>query len=948
MSENIQQQFIDLCASSGLAITDEASGIGRTVAFQTKPVRTVVIHLSESDSLETVRRLLVSALKSESGWFRLNRYDSDSITFHSHSSFNRLIEDSIKSWPNIESSDDSYLLGSEGAILMTLDQHIFRDGIVVSFADLIKSSEVLNTLSEFSVSYEVYSGGSRKYDEWLESKSSTGQNENEGLLEREQNLEITLNSIGDAVIATDADGYVTRINPIAARLTGWSAEEAVGHSLKTIFPIINASTQEPIENPVEKVIATGKTVYLSNDTTLIAKDGTEYQISDSAAPIRDKNNNIHGVVLVFNDVTERYRLRKAINESEERFRQLAENINAVFWLGSPDWHDIFYVSPAYKKSWGQNPEDLYQNPRIWIEAVYPDDREQVIDDIPKDIEDIHDVVEFREYRIQKPDGQIRWIKAKAYPIRDDAGNITRIAGIAEDITERVDALEALKNSEAWLAEAQRVAHFGSWNLDLNTSRADWSKELYRLLGYEPYSVDPIPDNFLNRIHKDDRDYVVKELGRPFQEKNREYRAEFRVVLPNNQIRWISERARLFYDGKAEPQRYVGTTLDITERKQQEEKLRQSQKMDALGKLTGGISHDYNNLLGIIHGYAELLQMQLAHEPKLAEFAQDILHASERGTKLTKKLLSFSRSKSSNASLLNINTLLKDEQHMLEKTLTARIKLTYNLAEDLWPVELDGGDLEDAVINLSINAMHAMPDEGMLTIDTSNERLEQAEAERLDLMPGDYVLLSITDTGCGMDETTREKVFEPFYTTKGELGTGLGLSQVYGFVERSGGIIQVYSEPGHGSRFSLYFPRSQSAETEKQDTKINAVVKLSGSETLLVVDDEKAMVELAYEILSTQGYRVLTATDGEQALLVLENEMVDLVISDVIMPNMDGYQLATKIQQHYPDVILQMVSGFADDRHTDLDDIDLHENLLQKPYSSNTLLSRVRVLLDKRK
>ena len=675
---------------------------------------------------------------------------------------------------------------------------------------------------------------------------------------------------------------------------------------------------------------------------------TEWQgrhFQTQLSPQKDNQGNVIGCIGVAIDITERKLTERALKRSEERFRQLAENINEVFWLGSPDWQKIFYVSSAYEKKWGQNSEELYRNPRIWIEAVHPDDREQVIDDIPKDIDSIGEYVDFREYRIQKPDGQIRWVKAKAYPILDHDGNVIRIAGIAEDITERVDAGEALRNSEAWLAEAQRVAHFGSWILDLTSGKPDWSEEEYRLLGYEPRSVEATPENFISRIHPDDKDYVSKELERPFQEKNKEYKAEFRIVLPGKGIRWVSERGRLFYDGQEKPQRYIGTTLDITERKEQEEQLRRSQKMDALGKLTGGISHDYNNLLGIIQGYSEQLREHLTHEPKLAKYAHDIQRAAERGSRLTKKLLAFSRQKTPDVTALNLNTLLKDEQHMLEKTLTARIKLTFDLADDLWPVELDSGDLEDAVVNLSINAMHAMESGGELTLNTSNEQLDEAEAQRLHLKLGDYVLLSITDTGCGMDEVTKENIFDPFFTTKGERGTGLGLSQVYGFVERSGGSIMVYSEPGHGSRFALYFPRSYKFDTEIQATTPLETQNLRGTETLLVVDDEQAMVELAYDILTAKGYRVLTANDGEQALQLIEKEAIDLVVTDVIMPIIDGYQLATKLQKNYPHIKIQIVSGFADSKYSNMVDLMLHKNILHKPYTSNTLLTRVRNLLD---
>ena len=392
-------------------------------------------------------------------------------------------------------------------------------------------------------------------------------------------------------------------------------------------------------------------------------------------------------------------------------------------------------------------------------------------------------------------------------------------------------------------------------------------------------------------------------------------------------------------------RFIGMCQDLSQFKQQEEQLRRSQKMESLGKLTGGIAHDYNNMLGVILGYAELLEIALKGQGKLSKYAHEIHRAGERGAKLTKKLLAFSQQKNSNSELVNINDLLLDEQHMLSKTLTARIKLNYDLYDSVWPVELDKGDLEDALVNMCINSMHAIKENGELTLRTHNELLDINDARLLHLEPGCYVQLSITDTGCGMDSQTVERIFDPFFSTKGEMGTGLGLSQVYSFVERTGGSVNVYSEKGKGTRFVIYFPRSTKSEKNEQDTQIINIKSLSGTEVILVVDDEPSLVELAQDILSNQGYHVLTANDGVQALLVLEKEKVDLVFSDIIMPNFDGYQLYEHVKINHPHVKILMASGFTDNRHKQHKDDTIEDLLIQKPYTSNTLLGRVRSLLN---
>lgn len=629
------------------------------------------------------------------------------------------------------------------------------------------------------------------------------------LREREQDLAITLNSIGDAVITTDAEGNVTRMNPVAEQLTGWPLQEAKGQPLKTIFPIVNASTRETIANPVEKVIATGETVYLSNHTTLISRDHTEYQIADSAAPIRNGDDKVQGMVLVFNDVTEQYQLRQTAAKSKRDLQAIMDNSPAVIYVKDTEGRFTF-LNQQFEKVFHRKHEDIIG---------------KTLHDIsPKDI-------------------------------ADEMQHNDRAA---------LEAGHALESEE-------RAPHGDGFRNYLSVKF-------------------PLYDD-------DDKVYAVCSIS-----------------------------------------------TDITERKQQEEQLRRIQKMDALGKLTGGIAHDYNNMLGIVIGFSDLLKAELTDQPNLTDYVDEIRHAGERGVKLTQKLLAFSRHKQSFAQRVDINRLLQDEQHMLEKTLTVSIKVTMNLADELWPVWLDIDDLEDAILNISINAMHAMEGSGQLTFNTENKHIDAQNAGLLQLNAGDYVLLSIIDTGGGMDEATRQKIFDPFYSTKGEKGTGLGLSQVYGFAERSGGAIKVYSEPGQGSRFTLYFPR-YTHDTEDQQIEIDGDADFRGHETILVVDDEPALLTLTVEILKQQGYKAIPATSAKEALEILENESIDLVLSDVIMPEMDGYQLAEIVQQIYPNVKIQLASGFSDDRHKNMVDDTLHQQMIHKPYNAQTLRQKIRELLD---
>jgi PAS domain S-box-containing protein len=390
------------------------------------------------------------------------------------------------------------------------------------------------------------------------------------------------------------------------------------------------------------------------------------------------------------------------------------------------------------------------------------------------------------------------------------------------------------------------------------------------------------------------------------------------------------------------------TQDTTERDQKEELLRRSQKMDALGLLTSGIAHDQNNMLGIITGYSDLLSLNLRDQPKLLNYVSQIQQASNRSALLIKKLLAFSKNKSIASSKLNINNFLLEQRDMLQKTITVEIKLAFKLAENIWSVWLDKNDLADAIINLIINAMHAMNNKTLMphiTVSSENVTLDNLAAKDKGISVGDYVMLSISDNGCGIDSKIKDKIFDPFFSTKGDKGSGLGLSQVLTFVSNSNGSVFLKSQPDQGTVFSFYFPRYQ-----KEDNKIEAInenkkTSGEGSESILVVDDEEGLRELANEFLSMVGYTVYCAEGHMEALKILKHQKIDLMLSDVVMPEMNGYQLASIVRQEYPSVKIQLVSGHVDSTSITVIDKDLHKNLIQKPYNYYVLKNKIRALLN---
>jgi len=631
------------------------------------------------------------------------------------------------------------------------------------------------------------------------------------LSKSEQNLAQTLNSIGDGVITTDDKGCVTRMNPIAEKLTAWRIEEARGKNLIEVFPIVNSLTRKPVVNPVEQVIGSGEIIGLANHTILLAKDGKEYQISDSAAPILDERKNITGVILVFRNVTDEYALQEEIKNNEQRLSAIMDNSPAVIYV--KDLNGKFTsINKKFKKLLGLSEEEI----------------------------------------------------------------------------------------------------IGKTTHDL------FSKS--------------IADNLV----ANDRDVLGSKLSLNSEEK---------VTLDDGVHIFSSDKFCLLNkDGV--PYAVAGISTDITEKIKQNELLRQSKKMDALGKLTGGIAHDFNNILNVIIGYSEILRHKLAKDSSEQHFAKEIKEAGQRGASLTRKLLSFSGQSASSREKVNINDVLQEDINMLKKTLTARIHINIQLDEIVWAVMMDKGEFQNSILNLSINAMHAMPSGGTIIYQSLNERLSPEKAHQLGLpKAGDYVRFSLIDTGTGMDEETLSKVFDPFFTTKGENGTGLGLSQVFGFMESCGGVIKVHSEVGKGTDFSMYFPRAKLAEDVDAEEEKIFDGKYSGTETILLVDDEKALLTLGSEIFKEQGYKVLLAEAADSALWILSRNKVDVMVSDVIMPGTDGYDLARKVEQLYPEIKIQLVSGYSSERLGKEKDNPYTATIIDKPYSAEQILERVRSLID---
>ena len=671
------------------------------------------------------------------------------------------------------------------------------------------------------------------------------------------------------------------------------------------------------------------------------KDGSTRYVIASAASITESFRQVHLVTLF--DVTESHLTK---NELEKTLSMLHNVINStpdLIFVKNTELQTVL-CNNAYANAVGKSKEDMYGKTDIengWDPELVLGNKEKGIRGFIQD--DKEALSGSNVYNPNDPanvNGEIRIFDTRKLPLKNADGEIIGLLGVARDITERNQAIDALQEANAEFTAILKALPDLLFELDENGRYLNiWAGDKQLLIEHKAALIgklikDVLPETAANEVHKSLSIAAKKGVSQG---------QIIHIELPDGE-HWF-ELSTSLKPSNDKLKHFIMLSREITERVNTEQALRRTQKMDALGKLTGGIAHDYNNMLGVVIGYTELLEDELRDQPKLINYVQQIQHAGERSAKLTQKLLAFSRQKISDAECLNLNTLLQSEQHMLEKILTVRIRLTLDLAKNLWPVWIDASDMEDAILNMSINAMHAIQDHGKLTIQTRNQTVDLNEAQALDLMPGDYVLLSITDTGRGMSTATTEKIFEPFFSTKGDKGTGLGLSQVYGFVHGSGGVINVSSKSDQGTQFSLYFPRYLDNAKNKQAMKEKSTLTFSGHKSILIVDDEPALLVLTCELLGRDKFNLFTAESAKKALEILEHETIDLLISDVIMPEMDGYQLAAVVKDKYPNVKIQLASGYTDETNRETIDKDLQKTLLAKPFSSQELLQRVHALIN---
>jgi PAS domain S-box-containing protein len=749
--------------------------------------------------------------------------------------------------------------------------------------------------------------------------------------------------------------------------------ELVGKTVREAFPEL---TGQGFYDLLDQVYRTGER-YVANRTPVrLDRPGTgpeEFVLDFIYEPITDDGGRVTGIFVEGHDSTETYRAEAELRESEERNRRIVEGVkdHSIFTVDADnrvlDW------TPGAAAVFGWSADEMEGNSADIL--FTSEDRAAGVPDRELATARAEGCANDERWHVRR-DGSRFFANGSVRPLHDADGTIGGFIKIARDETERRSAEAALRETEQRYRLAAKATNDAIWDWNLASNRVDWNEAVTVLFGYAEDEVEPTGDWWMEHIHPDDRDRVDTAIHAVIDGAGDHWAAEYRFRRADGTFADVFDRGHVFRDEDGRAIRMIGAMLDLTERKRAEERLRelndtlesrvaertaelmatqdalrQSQKMEAVGQLTGGLAHDFNNLLTGISGSLEMMQVRvsqgrIADVEKYVNAAQG---AARRAAALTHRLLAFSRRQTLAPKPTDVKQLVSGMEDLIGRTVGPSVEIGTVHAAGLWPSLIDPSQLENAVLNLCINARDAMPEGGKIMIETANRWMDHRSAEQRGLEPGQYISLCVSDTGTGMTPSVIEKAFDPFFTTKPiGVGTGLGLSMIYGFAKQSGGSVGIYSEVGEGTMVCIYLPRHfGEAEAAEGESGVEQQPRAEAGETVLVVDDEPTVRMLVSEVLTDLGYTAIEAADGAAGLKILNSDLrIDLLITDVGLPGgMNGRQVADAARNLRPDLKVLFITGYAENAVLSHGHLDPGMHVLTKPFAMDALASRIRELIE---
>ncbi|WP_313344397.1 PAS domain-containing protein [Stenotrophomonas sp.] len=769
------------------------------------------------------------------------------------------------------------------------------------------------------------------------------------------------------VYAKDRQGRILIGNRGTTELIGVPPEAYVGRTDAELL-------QDPVQAAAvmatdERIMATGQVEQLEEVVSF--PDGRRATWLSTKAPLRDAQGTVVGLVGTSLDITDRKAAEARHAEVEERYRLAARATNDAIW----DWrifdgHVIW--NEALTALFGHT--QVETSARWWLDHIHPEERERVEAGIHAVIEGT-DLSWSDEYRFLRADGSYASVLDRGTVLRGTAGEPIRMIGAILDLSGRKAAEAALAESEERLRLATEAGDMGFWDVDFVQDVLIWPARTKAMFGMSS-DADVTLDDFYAGLHPDDREATSAAFAAAADPVLRAlYDVEYRTIgKEDGVVRWVAAKGRGLFEGDR-CVRVLGVAIDVTarkaadarlqelnerlesrvleevaERSRVEDALRQSQKMEAVGQLTGGIAHDFNNMLTTVIGPLDLLETRLGDsDPRTKRYIQMALDGAQRAALLTQRLLAFSRRQPLQPVPVDANRLVAGMSDLLTHSLGGSVRLQTALADGLWWTYADANQLENVILNLAVNSRDAMPGGGRLAVQTTNCQVDPRTADAHPGVPaGQYVLIAVADTGTGMTPDVMAKAFEPFFTTKqvGQ-GTGLGLSQVYGFVKQSSGHVKLHSEVGKGTTVNLYLPRHTAGldAVGSEDPRTTPASPGQGRERILVVEDEPAVRQFSVDVLTELGYPVLAADGAAAALALLDaHPDVALLFTDVVMPEVNGRQLADQALQRRPDLKVLFTSGYSRNALESDGVLDPGVQLLAKPFTVEALATRIRGML----